>query len=98
MLVIDGTWRTADSVYKRSVTLHGLMQVKFMPEKVSRFIIKRQPRKECLSTIEAVHSILDLLDKSGIERLDGRHMTLIDSLEKIVKYQSQFMQSRRRRS
>jgi hypothetical protein len=39
----------------------------FTPSAPSRFVIKQQPQKGCLSTLEAVHELLLALERSGLD-------------------------------
>jgi DTW domain-containing protein len=91
IIVIDGTWRMADSIYKKNRLLQGLPRIRFTPSEKSRLVFKRQPRLECLSTIEAVHAVLDLLDQAGLEELRGSHKSLLESLDRLVEFQLRFM-------
>ena len=69
MFVIDGTWRNARKMRRLSCNLKQLPQVCFTPQKPSAFLVRKQPRIECLSTIEAIHEVIDLLNGStpGVE-------------------------------
>jgi len=87
VFVVDGTWRLARKIVHMSGNLRGLTRVCFTSSTPSRFLIKRQPREFCLSTIEAVHHLLEVLDQAGLEKLEKRHDSLIDVLDKIVEFQ-----------
>jgi DTW domain-containing protein YfiP len=85
--IMDGTWSLAKKIITRSKNLHALPRIAFTPENPSRFIIKRQPTACCLSTIEALHTLLMLLEKKGLETLRGRHRILIHACDRLVTYQ-----------
>jgi len=87
VLVIDGTWSLAKKMMRLATNLHSLPRVCFTPSSRSRFLIKQQPHEHCLSTIEAVYFLLDVLDRQGYERLEGRHAVLPEILDKIVAFQ-----------
>jgi len=65
--LIDATWACARAMLRRSDNLRGLSRVSFDPAGISGFHIKRQPRPECLATIEAAHRCLMLLAGEGHE-------------------------------
>lgn len=60
LIVMDGTWGTANAM-ARSQNLRELPRVCFTPTEPSNFRVRRQPRRECVSTIEAIHHTLGLL-------------------------------------
>ena len=62
IFVIDGTWQTAQKMLKRSPNLTALPRICFIPDRVSHYRIRRQPKEYCWSTIEAVHHVLSVLD------------------------------------
>lgn len=65
--LIDGTWACAQTILRKSDNVRRLPRVAFDYTAPSRFAIKRQPRPECLATIEATHRCLTLLADSGYE-------------------------------
>jgi len=86
-IVIDGTWPCAKKMMKLSINLHSLPRVSFEVEKESLFDIKEQPAKYCLSTIESVHKIYDLLETHQIENLKGAHHQMLQAFKKLVDFQ-----------
>ena len=42
----------------------------FTPTAPSRYIIKQQPQPGCLSTLEAVHELMLVLEKNGLDRYE----------------------------
>jgi DTW domain-containing protein len=67
VFLIDSTWACAKSILRASPGLLELPRVKFTPATPSRYVIKRQPRPEYLSTIEATHELLLALERSGLD-------------------------------
>jgi DTW domain-containing protein YfiP len=67
VFLIDSTWSCARAVLRESPGLLSLPWVKFTPSQPSRYIIKRQPAPNCVSTIEATHELLLALERSGLE-------------------------------
>jgi DTW domain-containing protein YfiP len=62
VFVIDGTWACAKTMVSRSRNLVELPQICFTPTRTSEYQFRRQPHALCLSTIEAVHQILEILE------------------------------------
>jgi DTW domain-containing protein YfiP len=69
--LIDGTWAGAKSILRRSRLVRALPRVGFDVATPSAFSIKRQPRPECLCTLEAAHRCLTLLAEHGHEQIDA---------------------------
>ena len=85
LFVIDGTWPCARKMLKLSENLNILPRVSFDNKIKSKFIIKQQPEPLCLSTIESVNTIVDLLIKNGLEDCDTSSFLL--PFEKMIAYQ-----------
>ncbi|MGK5087823.1 tRNA-uridine aminocarboxypropyltransferase [Bdellovibrionota bacterium FG-2] len=64
IFLIDGTWASAKRMIKWSPRLAGLPQVCFTPGRESEYGFRRQPHPHCLSTIEATHHLLEILEPS----------------------------------
>lgn len=62
IIVIDGTWKIAKKMLRRSRGLSCLPRLCFTPESPSEYRIRQQPHVHCLSTIEAIHRVLRILD------------------------------------
>jgi DTW domain-containing protein len=88
IFVIDGTWDLAQQMLHRSPRLQALPQLMFRPETPSSYRIRRQPGKICLSTVEAVHALLDRLDRLGTYPLPARgHDGLLEVFDQMVERQ-----------
>ncbi len=81
VFVIDGTWNTARKTMRLSQNLNQLPRLCFTPPYQSRFRLRKQPRSECVSTIEAIHHFIDLLN------VDVPHKNLIDTFDQMVAKQ-----------
>ncbi len=68
IFVIDGTWNTARKTIHVSVNLQKIPRICFTPQDPSMFRVRKQPQKNCYSTIEAIHSTLELLSPETQER------------------------------
>jgi len=62
IFVIDGTWFCAKKMLRKSLQLSLLPQICFTPKAGSEYKIRQQPHPQCLSTIEAVHYLIEHLD------------------------------------
>lgn len=67
VFLIDATWACSKAILRASPGLLSLPRVKFTPSEPSRYVIKRQPRADYLSTIEATHELLLALEKAGLD-------------------------------
>lgn len=93
VFVIDGTWATARKMVRLSQPLQKLPRLCFTPKTPSNFRVRRQPRPECYSTIEAIHHTIDLLTPLGVER---PHDQLLSCFTKMVERQIQMMKRENR--
>jgi DTW domain-containing protein YfiP len=62
LVVVDGTWSQAKGVVKKTRALRELPRVKLPKGERSRYRIRREPRPECLSTVEAAVRALGILE------------------------------------
>jgi DTW domain-containing protein YfiP len=70
VFILDATWSGARKMLRLSPSLQRLPRLMFTPSAPSRYIIKQQPQEGCLSTLEAVHELLLVLEKSGLDRYE----------------------------
>lgn len=84
IFLLDGTWPCVRKMLKLSKNLQKLKRVSFDNKIKSKFIIKQQPESLCLSTIESVYSVLNLL-KGGVEQCDTKDFLI--PFEKMIEYQ-----------
>ena len=85
IFLLDGTWSCASKMLKLSKNLQELKRVSFDNKIVSKFSIKQQPDPHCLSTIESVYTVLNLLKKSDLEQCETKDFLL--PFEKMIAYQ-----------
>lgn len=87
VFVLDGTWWTARKM-ARSRNLESLPRIAFLPDRPSRFRVRKQPKPECWSTIEAVHQTIELLgNAAGFDVESRSHDGLLDVFERMVERQ-----------
>lgn len=87
VFIIDSTWYYSKKILKLSKNLQILPKISFSTEYRSQFIFKKQPRIECLSTIESIFYFLEECDKFKIESVETKRNTLIEVFHKMVAYQ-----------
>ena len=67
VILLDATWSGARKMLRLSPSLQRLPRVMFTPSAPSRYVIKQQPQAGCLSTLEAVHELLLVLERNGLD-------------------------------
>ncbi len=85
LFILDGTWPCARKMLKLSTNLQALKRLSFDNTIQSIFIIKQQPASLCLSTIESVHTVLNLLKEHGLEDCETDDFLL--PFKKMIDYQ-----------
>jgi DTW domain-containing protein YfiP len=85
IFILDGTWPCARKMLKLSKNLQDLPRISFDNTIQSKFIIKQQPDSLCLSTIESVKKVIDLLNDAGVEQCDTKDFLL--PFEKMIEHQ-----------
>ena len=88
IFILDGTWPCARKMLKLSTNLQALKRVSFDNQIKSRFIIKQQPDPLCLSTIESVYTVLNLLKEVDLEQCDTKNFLI--PFEKMIEYQLEY--------
>lgn len=89
LFILDGTWPCARKMLKLSTNLQKLNRVSFDNSIESKFIIKQQPEALCLSTIESVYTVLNLLKKGGVEQCDTADFLI--PFEKMIAHQLNYI-------
>lgn len=88
IFILDGTWPCARKMLKLSTNLQQLKRVSFDNNIKSKFIIKQQPAALCLSTIESVYTVINLLKKADLEKCDTKNFLL--PFEKMIDHQLEY--------
>jgi len=89
IFLLDGTWSCARKMLKLSKNLQKLKRVSFDNHIKSKFTIKQQPEALCLSTIESVCTVLNLLKEGNIEQCDTKGFLI--PFEKMIEHQLEYM-------
>ena len=84
LIVVDGTWWQAKKLLRRNPALAALPQLRLTPAAPSRYRIRREPRDECVATIEALAMALGALEGDP-----ARFATLLRPFEAMVDKQLQ---------
>jgi DTW domain-containing protein len=84
VFLLDATWSGARKMLRLSPSLQRLPRIMFTPSAPSRYIIKQQPQEGCLSTLEAVHELLLVLEKNGLDRYEqpAQLLALFDRMQR----------------
>jgi DTW domain-containing protein YfiP len=86
IFILDGTWPCAKTMMKNTKKLHDLPKMSFSISKVSKFAIKHQPAKYCLSTIESIYYLLEGLEEQKLEDIGTVKETLLTALAATVEF------------
>jgi hypothetical protein len=62
LLVLDGTWAHAKTLYRHNPWLQRLPHVRFTPDAPSRYRIRKEPRDDYVSTLEAIVAALRIVE------------------------------------
>ena len=90
IFLLDGTWPCARKMLKLSKNLQKLQRVSFDNKIKSKFIIKQQPEPLCLSTIESVYTVLNLLKEGYLEQCETKGFLI--PFEKMIEHQLEYLQ------
>ncbi|HET7505516.1 MAG TPA: tRNA-uridine aminocarboxypropyltransferase [Kofleriaceae bacterium] len=82
LVVVDGTWSQARTVVRDNPVLQALPRYAFATPEPSQYRIRREPRVEYVSTIEALMHVLGLLEGDP-----ARFRSLLDPLRAMVDAQ-----------
>jgi len=87
-ILIDGTWAQARKIKNQNPILAGIPRVALAPDRTSNYRIRRQPRPNCLSTVEATELLL-----SRLEGPRSRYRPLLDAFDRMIDRQLEFVRS-----
>lgn len=91
VFVIDGTWATARQTMRMSSNLIKLPRISFELTKPSHFRVRKQPKPEFCSTVEAIYQMIELLGSSrGFDLTTRVHDNLMDVFNYMVEQQLSF--------
>lgn len=87
VIVVDATWFFAKKMLRLSPNLHKLPKISFRAGYRSKFLFKRQPAEECLSTIESCYYLIKELQTAGIGKSEAKPEPLMDIFQKMIDFQ-----------
>jgi len=92
IFVIDSTWSCSLKMLRESKNLQQLKHISFDAVKLSEFEIKKQPSEYCLSTIESVLFVLELLNKHNKEEIKNACFEdFLNPFKKMIEYQQKII-------
>jgi len=97
IFVIDGTWACAKRLLSKSQNIRALPRISFSRSYISQFVIKKQPKEHCVSTIEAIRYLCEEAQEAGYENLNAQSETLMVVFKKMVDTQISYQDHIRRR-
>lgn len=87
LVVLDGTWSTARSLYRSQPCLKALPHYFLNPNAPSQYRIRKEPQEDYRSTIEAIWEALKILEPDNTT-LDGLMETFTAMIQVQVDYES----------
>ena len=80
LIAVDGTWGDVKRLYRENEWLHRLRHVRLSPREPSRYRIRKEPRADYVSTLEAIVEALRVLepDHRGLDALLTAFDRMID--------------------
>uniref|UniRef100_A0A8D8LLD9 tRNA-uridine aminocarboxypropyltransferase n=2 Tax=Cacopsylla melanoneura TaxID=428564 RepID=A0A8D8LLD9_9HEMI len=82
IILIDGTWPQAKTIYNNSPMLHNLRRIKLTQYKGSEYVVRTQPTEGCLSTLETAAHVLSYLENNS-----SYHEILLKPLTALCTFQ-----------
>lgn len=80
LIAIDGTWSHAKRLYRENTWLHKRPHVRLSPAEPSRYRIRKEPKPDYISTLEAIVAALRIIepDANGLDDLITAFDRMID--------------------
>jgi DTW domain-containing protein YfiP len=89
VLVLDGTWAQAKALWWRNAWMSRLRRLALVPSRQSLYgNLRKEPRKECVSTLEAISDTLVALGESAEVRtkLERPFQSLLQKIRETEKH------------
>ena len=94
IFLIDSTWACTKKIFTLSKNLNQLRHMSFTTEKTSQYKIKEQPESNYLSTIESTLVVLELLNKSSVEKIKESELKgFLNPFFKMIEYQQKLIEN-----
>ena len=80
LVILDGTWHHAKTMLRDLPELQSLPRYKLAPTAPSRYGFRREPRAECISTVEATIAALRVLEPElgGLDALMDAFLAMVN--------------------
>jgi DTW domain-containing protein YfiP len=88
-IVIDGSWGQARAILRKSSILKTFPRVSFEASRLSEYQFKKQPHPACLSSVEGVHRLMEVLASRGWAHLPKarEHDQMIEIFRTMIRFQ-----------
>ena len=92
VLVLDGTWKSVRKMIRLSKNLARLPKLCFDPPTPSAYRIRREPRPQCYSTLEAIHQVIELCAFGAAPQIPSSrpHDTMLGVFRSVIDRQLTF--------
>ena len=99
LVVVDGTWSQARTLVRINPKLAALPRVAFTPRRPSEYRIRREPADHCVSTIEALAEVLNILEPQDrpFDPLLNPFRVMVDRQARFAVEMNESRHTRRRR-
>ncbi|MCR5731930.1 MAG: DTW domain-containing protein [Sphaerochaetaceae bacterium] len=94
VIILDGTWSEAKKMLKYSINLQSLPRLSFNRGYRSRFIFKKEPTPDAISTIEACYYLIKELEEIGMANGDEAY-NMMALFDRMVNFQLECERKRR---
>ena len=88
-IIIDSTWFCSKKMLRFSPNITALPKLSFAGGYESIFTFKREPRPECISTIESCYYLVKELQQAGIADKSVNPEGLMDAFKEMIRLQIQ---------
>lgn len=96
VIVIDGTWNEAQKIYRHNTWIAALPHIFLSPLLRSRYRIRKQPRPECLSTLEAL-AYMFIENSFSLKQQTTAYLNLLAGFDRMVDTHLQSIPADKRR-
>ena len=86
-VIIDSTWFCSKKILRLSENLAKLPSLSFDAPHRSIYTFKRQPRPECLSTLETCYYLIGELQSASVIKKSSSHECLMTAFKKLITFQ-----------
>ncbi|KAL6602547.1 DTW-domain-containing protein [Neocallimastix sp. 'constans'] len=89
VIIVDATWRFSKTLINHNRFLLDLPRVSFTGNYQSIYTFKREPRPECISTIESCYFFIKEMQSVGLENEKLNPEPLMNVFKAMIKFQLQ---------